>query len=173
MTSERDKRLALLPEILRGRIGLMDGAMGTMIQALELGEADFRGERFADHGHDLKGNNDLLVLTKPDAIADIYRGYFEAGVDIIQTNTFNSTEISQSDYGLEGIVPELNKAGARLAREIADDFEKNDPERPRYVAGILGPTNRTASISPDVNDPGFRNVSFDRLRDDYRQAACP
>ncbi|MHA1598131.1 MAG: methionine synthase, partial [Alphaproteobacteria bacterium] len=153
---------------LQNRILVLDGAMGTMIQRHGLEEEDYRGERFADHGLDLKGNNDLLSLTRPDIIRDIHAAFLDAGSDIVETNTFNATTISQADYGLEGIVRELNVASAKLAREAADAAAT--PDKPRYVAGVLGPTNRTASISPDVNDPGFRNITFDDLVAAYREA---
>ena len=152
------------------RILVLDGAMGTMIQQHKFGEADFRGERFADWPRDLRGNNDLLSLTQPDAIKAIHLAYFEAGADIVETNTFSSTRIAQADYGMEAIVAELNFASARLAREAADAAEQKDGVR-RFVAGALGPTNRTASISPDVNNPGFRAVSFDDLAEAYAEAA--
>jgi 5-methyltetrahydrofolate--homocysteine methyltransferase len=152
------------------RILILDGAMGTMIQDLRYTEADFRGDRFANWPHDLKGNNDLLILTQPDAIRQIHLDYFLAGADICETNTFSSTCIAQADYGMEALVPELNREGARLAREAADLAEAQDG-RPRFVAGAIGPTNRTASISPDVNNPGFRAVSFDDLRLAYGEAA--
>jgi 5-methyltetrahydrofolate--homocysteine methyltransferase len=161
------KREEAIRRLLGERILLLDGAMGTMIQRHKLTEADFRGERFKDHGHDLKGNNDLLVLTQPDVIADIHRQYFAAGADIVETNTFNSQTISQADYKLEHQAFELNVAAARLARKVADEFETKEPGRPRFVAGAVGPTNRTASISPDVNNPGFRNISFDQLVEAY------
>src|SRR5215216_6018705 len=150
------------------RILVLDGAMGTEIQALRLSEADFRGERFAAHGHDLKGNNDLLILTQPDAIREIHLHYFRAGADIVETNTFSGTSIAQADYGLEAIVYELNREGARLAREAAVAAEKEDGRR-RFVAGAVGPTNRTLSISPDVNNPGYRAVTFDQVRDAYAE----
>ncbi len=160
-----------LKQLIRERILVLDGAMGTMIQRRELGEADFRGERFHAHACTLKGNSDALVLSRPDVIAGIHREYLEAGADIIETNTFTATRIAQADYGLEGAVRELNLAGARLARVVADDVTAKDPSRPRFVAGILGPTNRTASLSPDVNNPGFRAVSFDELVAAYTEAA--
>jgi 5-methyltetrahydrofolate--homocysteine methyltransferase len=163
-------REEIIRRLLRERILLIDGAMGTMIQRHKLTEADFRGTRFKDHGHDLKGNNDLLVLTQPDIIAGIHRQYFEAGADIVETNTFNSQSISQADYKLEHLAYELNVAAARLARKVADECEAKDPSRPRFVAGAVGPTNRTASISPDVNNPGFRNVSFDQLVTAYTES---
>ncbi len=150
----------------------MDGAMGTMIQSYQLSEADFRGERFANHPRDLRGNNDLLVLTRPDVVSAIHRAYLDAGADIIETNTFSSTAIAQADYGLEPYVREMNEAAARLARAAVDEAEQADPARPRYVAGAIGPTNRTASISPDVNDPGARNVRFDELAVAYREQAA-
>ena len=146
-------RTAELAALLAKRLLLLDGAMGTMIQRHGLQEADYRGERFKDHAHDLKGNNDLLVLTQPAIIAGIHRGYLEAGADILETCTFNSTAVSQADYKLEPLVHELNFEGARLARALCDEFTAADPVKPRFVAGILGPTSRTASISPDVNDP--------------------
>src|SRR5919107_3448106 len=150
------------------RILVLDGAMGTEIQALKLSEQDFRGERFRDHGHDLKGNNDLLILTQPDAIRDIHLRYFQAGADIVETNTFSGTSIAQADYGLEAIIYELNREGARLCREAAVLAEKEDG-RSRFVAGAVGPTNRTLSISPDVNNPGYRAVTFDQVRDAYAE----
>jgi 5-methyltetrahydrofolate--homocysteine methyltransferase len=156
---------------LESRILILDGAMGTMIQGYGLQEADFRGPRFVEHPKDLKGDNDLLSLTRPDVIRAIHREYLEAGADIIETNTFNSTSISQADYGLEHVCFELNRAGAELARKEADAMTAKTPDRPRFVAGILGPTNRTATISPDVNNPGFRNVSFDDLRLAYVEEA--
>ena len=159
-----------LTQLLRERILVLDGAMGTMIQQEQLEEDDFRGKRFADWPEDLKGNNDLLTLTQPDLISDIHRAFVAAGTDIIETNTFNSTETSQADYGMQDLVYELNYEGARLARQIADDAVKENPSRPRFVAGVLGPTSRTASISPDVNDPGFRNVNFDELVSAYSLA---
>jgi 5-methyltetrahydrofolate--homocysteine methyltransferase len=163
-------RSALLRSLLAERILLLDGAMGTMIQGYRLSEADYRGARFAGHGHDLKGDNDLLALTRPDVVREIHDAYLAAGADIIETNTFNATRISQADYGLADVVRELNFAAARIARECADVWTAKTPERPRFVAGVLGPTNRTASISPDVNDPGARNVSFDELADAYEEA---
>jgi 5-methyltetrahydrofolate--homocysteine methyltransferase len=166
-----ENRARLLESLLKQRILILDGAMGTMIQSYKLGEADYRGERLRDSAHDLKGDNDLLTLTRPDIIRDIHADYLAAGADIIETNTFNSTRIAQADYHLEELVPELNFAAAQLARKVADEFEQREPQRPRFVAGALGPTNRTASISPDVNDPGFRNVSFDELTAAYGEAA--
>ena len=162
-TAARTQRLARLPDLLKQRILILDGAMGTMIQRYKLEEQDYRGERFADWKSDLKGNNDLLLLTQPKIIRDIHAAYLDAGADILETNTFNAQSISLADYHMEGLAYELNKEGARLARSVADEFEKKDPLRPRFVAGVLGPTNRTASLSPDVNNPGYRNVSFDQL----------
>jgi 5-methyltetrahydrofolate--homocysteine methyltransferase len=162
-------RGAALPAILLQRIVVIDGAMGTMIQRHRLGEADFRGARFADHPRDLNGNNDLLVLTRPDVIHGIHDQYLAAGADIIETNTFGATSIAQEDYGLAHLAREMNVAAARIARQAADAHAT--PERPRFVAGALGPTPRTASISPDVNDAGARNVSFDQLRAAYREQA--
>jgi len=156
-----------LPALLDQRILILDGAMGTMVQRFRLTEADYRGERFRDHPKDLKNNGDLLVLTRPDVIRDIHEGYLAAGADIIETNTFGATSIAQDDYGLGPIARELNLAAARLAREAADKF--STPDKPRFVAGALGPTPRTASISPDVNDPGARNVDFEQLRAAYRE----
>ncbi|MDQ4061491.1 MAG: methionine synthase, partial [Pseudomonadota bacterium] len=152
------------------RILVLDGAMGTMIQGLELDEAGYRGARFADWPRSLKGNNDLLNLTQPDAIRAIHESYLRAGADIVETNTFSSTTIAMADYGMESLAYELNLAGARLAREAADRVTAEDPSRPRFVAGAIGPTNRTASLSPDVNNPGFRAISFDELRVAYREA---
>ena len=158
-------------ELLDERILFLDGAMGTMIQRHKLEEADYRGERFADWPSDLKGNNDLLSLTQPQIIQDIHTRYLEAGADIIETNTFNSTRVAMADYGMEALTYEINVASARLAREAADAITKQTPEKPRFVAGVLGPTNRTASISPDVNDPAFRNISFDELVEAYTESA--
>jgi 5-methyltetrahydrofolate--homocysteine methyltransferase len=162
-------RLALLEQSARGRLLVLDGAMGTMIQRHRLQEGDFRGTRFADHTRDLRGNNDLLVLTRPDVIGGIHEDYLAAGADIIETNTFSSTRVAQADYGLEDLAYELNLAGARVAREAADAWTARTPERPRFVAGAVGPTNRTLSISPDVNDPAFRAITFDDLRAAYRE----
>ncbi|UKE52295.1 homocysteine S-methyltransferase family protein [Xanthomonas translucens] len=180
------QRTQKLLQALAERILIIDGAMGTMIQRHDLQEADYRGARFAagydgahvhgpgcDHapqGHDLKGNNDLLLLSRPEVIAGIHRAYLDAGADLLETNTFNATSISQADYHLEHLVYELNKAGAQVARDCCDAVEALTPNQPRFVIGVLGPTSRTASISPDVNDPGFRNTSFDELRGTYREA---
>jgi 5-methyltetrahydrofolate--homocysteine methyltransferase len=158
-----------LQALLAQRILILDGAMGTMIQRHKLEEADYRGTRFADWPRDLKGNNDLLVLTQPDIIRDIHREYLRAGADLIETNTFNAQRISMADYGMEALSYEMNVAATQLARAAADEF--STPERPRFVAGALGPTNRTASISPDVNDPGKRNVTFDELVEAYLEQA--
>ncbi|MEO7757376.1 MAG: homocysteine S-methyltransferase family protein, partial [Dokdonella sp.] len=179
------KRVQALFDALAQRILVIDGAMGTMVQSYRLEEDDYRGERFAEGfdrehepsrdavkqpGHDLKGNNDLLTLTRPDVIGAIHTAYLEAGADLLETNTFNATSISQADYHLEHVVYELNREGARLARACCDAIELKTPEKPRFVIGVLGPTSRTASISPDVNDPGFRNTNFDELRVAYREA---
>lgn len=158
-------------EILTKRILVLDGAMGTMIQRHPLEERDFRGEAFKDHGHPLKGNNDLLALTRPDIIKDIHREYFSAGADIAETNTFSSTTIAQADYHLEDAVYDLNFQAAKIAKEAADEFTAAEPDKPRFVAGSMGPTNKTASISPDVNNPGFRGITFDALAQAYKQQA--
>ncbi|HRO34707.1 methionine synthase [Thauera sp.] len=164
-------RTTELRQLLAERILILDGAMGTMIQQEKLGEADYRGERFLDHPKDLKGNNDLLVLTRPQVIAGIHRAYLEAGADIIETNTFNATRVSQAEYGLESVAYELNVEGARLVRRLCDEYTAHNPAKPRFCAGVLGPTSRTLSISPDVNDPGYRNIRFDALVDDYYDSA--
>ncbi len=156
-----------LHDILRQRVLILDGAMGTMIQRHPLTEADFRGTRFADHPKPLRGNNDLLSLTRPDIIRGIHAEYFAAGADMVETNTFSGTTIAQADYGLEHVVYELNYESARLAREAADEYTALTPDKPRFVAGAVGPTNRTASLSPDVNRPGFRAVTFDELATAY------
>ncbi len=166
-------RTAELTRLLRQRILVMDGAMGTMIQQHKLSEDDFRGARACglhDHARDLRGDNDVLVLTQPEVIREIHDAYLEAGADVIETNTFSATSIAQSDYGLEGRAKEINFAAARIARECCDAWTARTPDKPRFVAGALGPTNRTASISPDVNDPGARNVSFDVLCLAYAEA---
>ncbi|PCI33559.1 MAG: hypothetical protein COB54_04480 [Alphaproteobacteria bacterium] len=159
-----------LKQALEKRILVLDGAMGTMIQRHRLSEEDYRGSRFADWGQDVKGNNDLLTLTQPEIIKDIHRQYFAAGADLVETNTFNSTKVSQSDYGMEELAYELNKQGAAIAREVADEFSAAEPDKPRFVVGTLGPTSRTASLSPDVNNPAFRNVTFDELVENYVEA---
>ena len=169
--TDRRERLTQLRAALAQRILVLDGAMGTMIQSYALEEKDFRGERFRAHPKDLRGNNDLLSITRPDVIAEIHRGYLEAGAELLETNTFNAQVISQSDYGTEDAVYELNVAAAQLARREADAMTVRTPERPRFVIGVLGPTNRTASLSPDVNDPGFRNVTFAQLAAAYRTQA--
>ena len=177
-------RVAKLEQALATRILIIDGAMGTMVQGYRLDETEYRGKRFsggfdASHRHvhdgehhvcDLKGNNDLLLLTRPDVIGAIHTAYLEAGADLIETNTFNATSVSQADYHLEHLVYELNFEGARVARECCAAVEAKDPLKPRFVIGVLGPTSRTASISPDVNDPGYRNTSFDELARTYREA---
>ena len=160
-----------LEKILEQRIMILDGAMGTMIQAYKFSEEDYRGERFKDYEILLKGNNDLLTLTQPEAIREIHKKYLAAGADIIETNTFSGTTIAMADYGMEALVYELNYESARLAREAADEFTAMEPHKPRFVAGSMGPTNKTASMSPDVNDPGFRAVTFDELRSAYKQQA--
>jgi len=157
-----------IKEILNERILVLDGAMGTMIQRHKLEEEDFRNEDLRDHPNALKGNNDLLSITRPDVIRDIHREYFEAGADIGETNTFSSTSIAQADYGLEDWVYQLNYQSAKLAKEAAEEVTQKEPHKPRFVAGSIGPTNRTASISPDVNDPGYRAVTFEELKNAYR-----
>ncbi len=164
-------RTAELQALAARRILILDGAMGTMIQRLKLAEADYRGARFADWPRDVKGNNDLLTLTRPEAIRSIHAQYLEAGADILETNTFNANAVSMADYGMEALVHELNYEGARLARAVADEFTARTPDKPRFVAGVLGPTSRTLSISPDVNDPGFRNISWEALVETYHVAA--
>ena len=161
-----------LRRLLQERILVIDGAMGTMIQAYKLEEADYRGDRFVDHGFPQKGNNDLLTLTLPDVIEEIHRRFLDSGVDILETNTFNSTAIAMADYGMEDHVYALNYEGARIARRVADDISADTPDKPRFVAGVLGPTNRTSSISPDVNDPGFRNTTFEQLVDVYTESVA-
>ena len=161
------ERISKLKNALSQRILVLDGAMGTMIQSHNLSEADFRGDRFADHPQDLKGNNDLLSLTKPEIIANIHRAYLEAGADIIETNTFNGTVVSQSDYETEDYAYEINLESGKLARQAADEFTAQNPDKPRFVAGTLGPTSKTCSISPDVNNPGFRNATFESMRSSY------
>jgi 5-methyltetrahydrofolate--homocysteine methyltransferase len=155
-------------ELLKERILVLDGAMGTMIQRHKLEEEDFRKGWFENHTHSLKGNNDLLSLTRPDIIEDIHKKYFEAGADIVETNTFSGTWIAQADYGLEHAVYDINFYSAQLAKKVADEFTLKNPDKPRFVAGSIGPTNRTASISPDVNDPGYRAITFDELVGAYK-----
>jgi 5-methyltetrahydrofolate--homocysteine methyltransferase len=176
------ERVAALEAALRQRILILDGGMGTMLQGHQLDEAGFRGERFV-HGHDshhthdhpggcdLKGNNDLLTLTKPEIIRGVHEAYLDAGADLIETNTFNATRISQADYHLQHLAHELNRDGARLARAACDAYTARNPAKPRFVIGVLGPTSRTASLSPDVNDPGFRNVTFEELVVNYTESA--
>jgi len=156
-------------DILKERVLVLDGAMGTMIQRHKLEEEDFRGERFKDHESPLKGNNDLLSITRPDIIKEIHRQYFTAGADIVETNTFSGTTIAQADYNLEEAVYDINYLSAKIAREVADEFDAKEPDKPRFVAGSIGPTNRTASLSPDVNDPGYRAVTFDQLVEAYKE----
>ena len=170
MTGRAD-RIAALRAAARQRILVLDGAWGVMIQREGLEEADFRGARFEAHSHPLKGNNDILSLTRPDIVGRLHDDYFVAGADVTETNTFSATSIAQADYGLEGVVRELNLGAARLARDSADRWTAREPNKPRFVAGAMGPTNRTLSISPDVNDPGFRSVSFDQVYDAYREQA--
>lgn len=165
------QRIRLLHEQLCHRILVLDGAMGTMIQKYKLGEEDYRGERFKDWPSPLKGNNDLLSLTRPDIIEAIHREYLEAGADIIETNTFSGTTIAMADYHMEELVYELNFESAKIARKVCDEFTAKNPEKPRFVAGSIGPTNKTASLSPDVNDPGYRAITFDELRIAYKQQA--
>lgn len=165
------QRAAQLKQRLNDSILILDGAMGTMIQGYRLSEQDYRGDRFSQHPCDVKGNNDLLCLTRPDIIQAIHQSYLDAGADIVETNTFNATTIAMADYGMENLVPEINREAARIARAAADTATAAYPEKPRFVAGVLGPTNRTASISPDVNNPGYRNVSFNELVAAYREAA--
>ena len=155
-----NQKFEQISELLRQRILLLDGATGTMLQSYQLGESDFRGERFLSWPCDLKGNNDLLSLTRPDIIKEVHEAYLEVGADIIETNTFNATTIAMADYQMESISAEINFEAAKIAREAADKYSTK--KKPRFVAGVLGPTNRTASISPDVNNPGYRNVSFDQ-----------
>lgn len=150
---------------------MLDGAMGTMIQRHKLEEKDFRGQRFKAHAFPLKGNNDILAITRPDIIKDIHRQYFEAGADIAETNTFSGTRIAQADYHLEEVVYELNLQAARIAREVADEFTRKEPTKPRFVAGAMGPTNKTASLSPDVSNPGYRAIGFDDLKEAFKEQA--
>ena len=161
---------AALTQLLAERVLVLDGAMGTMIQGYQLQEADYRGEEFSDWPSDLKGNNDLLVLTKPEIILEIHRQYLAAGADILETNSFNATTIAMADYEMSHLSARINREAAALARQACDEFTALNPNKPRYVAGVLGPTNRTASISPDVNDPGYRNVDFDTLVAAYSES---
>jgi len=155
----------MIKELLKNKILTIDGAMGTMVQSFKLDEIDFLGEKFADHKSDLKGNNDILVLTQPDIVSKIHSSYLDAGADIIETNTFNANAISQSDYGMEKEVYNLNYEAAKIASKVAKSYK----DKPRFVAGALGPTSRTASLSPDVNDPSYRNTSFDELVSVYSE----
>jgi 5-methyltetrahydrofolate--homocysteine methyltransferase len=159
----------ILNDLLSERILVLDGAMGTMIQQYKLQEEDFRGEVFKNHSHPLKGNNDLLSITRPDVIKEIHAAYFAAGADFAETNTFSSTSIAQADYNLESAVYEINYQSAKIAKEVAEEFTLKEPHKPRFVVGSLGPTNRTASISPDVNDPGYRAITFDQLVEAYTE----
>jgi len=160
-----------IQEVLKNRIMVLDGAMGTMIQRHTLEEEDFRGERFKDHKYPLKGNNDLLSLTQPGIIKEIHRQYFEAGADIVETNTFSGTSVAQADYHLEEVVYDLNFESARIAKEVAIEVTNANPDKPRFVAGAMGPTNKTASLSPDVNNPGYRAITFDQLKEAYKEQA--
>ena len=160
-----------IENLLKERILVIDGAMGTMIQRHTLTENDFRGERFKDHRYPLKGNNDILSITRPDIIKDIHRQYFAAGADIVETNTFSGTTIAQADYHLEDAVYDLNYLSAKIAKEVADEFTLQEPNKPRFVAGAMGPTNKTASLSPDVNNPGYRAITFDQLKLAFKQQA--
>jgi len=167
----KDVVMSNIEEILQERILVLDGAMGTMLQRYKFTEEDFRGERFKDWPSPLKGNNDLLSLTQPEAIAEIHRKYFEAGADLVETNTFSGTTIAMADYGMEALVYELNYESARIAKKVAEEFTLKEPNKPRFVVGTMGPTNKTASMSPDVNDPGYRAITFDELRMAYKQQA--
>lgn len=160
--------MSKIKQLLKERILILDGAMGTMLQAYNFSEEDFRGERFKDFPVSLKGNNDLLSITQPEAIKTIHQKYFASGADIVETNTFSGTSIAMADYQLEDLVYELNYQSAKIAKEVANEFTKKEPHKPRFVAGSIGPTNKTASMSPDVNDPGFRAVTFDELRIAYK-----
>lgn len=176
MASKRNKdeiqtRTEQLETLTKERILIIDGAMGTMIQTFKLSESDYRGERFKDWKQDVKGNNDLLSITKPEVIRDIHTRFLEAGADIVETNTFSSTTIAQADYAMEDLAYEMNVASARVAKEACEAMTEKTPNKPRFVGGALGPTNKTASISPDVNDPGFRNVTFNELKTAYFEAA--
>src|SRR6187549_4027424 len=158
-------------DTLRERIMVLDGAMGTMIQRHKLEEADFRNEQLKDHPYPLKGNNDLLSITRPDVIREIHKLYFEAGSDIVETNTFGSTSISQADYHLEFLVYDINFQSARIAKEVALEFTRKEPHKPRFVAGSMGPTTKLASMSPDVNNPGYRSITFDQLKIAFKEQA--
>ena len=160
-----------IQEVLKERILVLDGAMGTMIQRYNLSEEDFRKGRFEDHPSPLKGNNDLLSITRPDVIKEIHAKYLEAGADILETNTFSGTSVAQADYNLEDAVYEINYHGAKIAKEVAEEFTKRNPDKPRFVAGSMGPTTKLASMSPDVNDPGFRAIDFEELKQAFKQQA--
>jgi 5-methyltetrahydrofolate--homocysteine methyltransferase len=160
-----------IEDLLKQRILVLDGAMGTMLQRYRFTEEDFRGDRFRDWPKPLQGNNDLLSLTQPWAIAEVHRKYLEAGADILETNTFSATSVAMADYGMETLVREMNRESARIAREAADEFTRANPAKPRFVAGSMGPTNKTASMSPDVNNPGFRAITFQALKEAYREQA--
>lgn len=168
---EEMKRMNRIYKSLEERILILDGAMGTMLQQYKFTEEDFRGERFKDHPTPLKGNNDLLSITQPESVKEVHRKYFSAGADIVQTNTFSGTTIAMADYQMEDLVNELNYQSAKIAREVADEITAKEPHKPRFVAGSMGPTNRTASMSPDVNDPGYRAITFEELRVAYKEQA--
>ena len=163
--------MSKLIKAMRDRILILDGAMGTMLQRYDFSEEEFRGERFKDFHKSVKGNNDLLSITQPQAISDIHRKYFEAGADIVETNTFSSTTIAMADYDMQDLVYEFNFESAKIAKKVAEEFTQTEPHKPRFVAGAIGPTNKTASMSPNVNDPGFRAISFEELRIAYKQQA--
>lgn len=167
----RNTRRTALKAAAKDRILVLDGAMGTMLQRRKLSEADYRGDRFKGANSDLKGNHDILNITRPDVIYEVHKEYLDAGADIIETNTFSGTWISQADYHLEAAVADINREGAKLARKAADEYTAKNPSKPRFVAGAIGPTNRTASLSPDVNRPDFRNITFDELKDAYKEQA--
>ena len=171
VAQKRKKMKPDIRELLKQRILVIDGAMGTMIQRYKLGEADYRGARFADFHLDVKGNNDLLSITQPQIIEEIHRAYLDAGADIIETNTFSSTWIAMADYEMQALAYELNYASAQVAKRCADEFTLRNPGKPRYVAGAMGPTNRTASLSPDVNNPGYRAITFKELKEAYYEQA--
>jgi 5-methyltetrahydrofolate--homocysteine methyltransferase len=160
-----------IEDILKERIVILDGAMGTMIQRYKLTEQDFRNQQLKDHPHPLKGNNDLLSITRPDIIKEIHGQYFEAGADVIETNTFGSTTVAQADYHLEHLVYEINFQAAKIAKEVAEEYTRKEPNKPRFVAGAMGPTTKLASMSPDVNNPGFRAITFDQLATAFKEQA--
>ena len=164
------KRIKELPNLLKNKIIILDGAMGTMIQEENLSEEDFRGKRFLDHPKDLYGNNDILSITRPDLISKIHNQFLNAGSNIIETNSFSSTKISQGDYSLSDLAYELNFESAKVARKACDDYEKEFPNEPKYVAGAIGPTNKTTSLSPDVSDPGKRDITYEELFDSYYES---